>query len=35
MKNTQSKAEDIFGDIISADNFSQDQINKLNNFQLK
>ena len=35
MKNTQFKAEDISGDIISEDNFSQEQINKLNNFQPK
>ena len=35
MKNTQFKVEDIFGDIISKDNFSQEQITKLNNFLAK
>ena len=32
MKNTQFKVEDVFGDIISKDNFSQEQKTKLNNF---
>ena len=35
MKNTQFKVEDVFGDIISKDNFSQEQITKLNNFSAK
>ena len=30
MKNTQYKVEDVFGDVISKDNFSQEQITKLN-----
>ena len=32
LKNTSFKVEDVFGDIISKDNFSQEQITKLNNF---
>ena len=32
MKNTQFKVEDVFGDVIRKDNFSQEQIIKLNNF---
>ena len=32
MKNTQFKVEDVFGDVISKDNFSQEQITKLNIF---
>ena len=32
MKNTSFKVEDVFGDVISKDNFSQEQITKLNNF---
>ena len=32
MKNTQFKVEDVFGDVISKDNFSQEQITKLNKF---
>ena len=32
MKNTQFKVEDVFGDVISKDNFSQEQITKLNTF---
>ena len=32
MKNTQIQVEDVFGDDISKDNFSQEQKNKLNNF---
>ena len=35
MKNTQFKVEDIFGDVISKDNFSQEQITKLNDFVAK
>ena len=32
MKNTQFKVDDIFGDIISKDTISPEQITKLNNF---
>ena len=32
MKNTSFKVEGVFGDIISKDNFSQEQITKLNKF---
>ena len=35
MKNTQIKVEDVFGDVISKDNFSQQQINKLKIFLAK
>ena len=35
MKNTQFKVEDVFGDVISKSNFSQEQITKLNNFLAK
>ena len=35
MKNTQFKIEDIFGNVISKDNFSQEQITKLNSFLAK
>ena len=35
LKNTQSEVEDAFGDVISKDNFSQEQITKLNNFLAK
>ena len=35
MKNTQVKVEDVFGDVISKDNFSQEQITKINNFLAK
>ena len=35
MKNTQFKVEDVFGNVISKDNFSQEQITKLNNFLAK
>ena len=35
MKNTNFKVEDVFGDVISKDNFSQEQITKLNNFLAK
>ena len=32
MKNTSFRVEDVFGDVISKDNFSREQITKLNNF---
>ena len=32
MKNTQFKVEDVFGDVISKDNFSREQLTKPNNF---
>ena len=32
MKNTSLKVEDVFGDILSKDDFSQEQTTKLNNF---
>ena len=35
MKNTSFKVEDVFGDVISKDNFSQEQITKLNIFLAK
>ena len=35
MKNTQFRVRDVFGDVISKDNFSQEQITKLNNFLAK
>ena len=35
MKNTSFKVEEVFGDVISKDNFSQEQITKLNNFLAK
>ena len=35
MKNTNFKVQDVFGDVISKDNFSQEQITKLNNFLAK
>ena len=35
MKNTSFKNEDVFGDVISKDNFSQEQITKLKNFLAK
>ena len=35
MKNTSFKVGDVFGDVISKDNFSQEQITKLNNFLAK
>ena len=35
MKITSFKVEDVFGDVISKDNFSQEQITKLNNFLAK
>ena len=30
MKNTQFKVQDVFSDVIRQDNFSQEQITKLN-----
>ena len=35
MKNTSFIVEDVSGDVISKDNFSQEQITKLNNFLAK
>ena len=35
MKNTSFKVEDVFGDVLSKDNFSQKQITELNNFSAK
>ena len=35
MKNTSFKVEGIFGDIVSENNFSQEQITKHNNFLSK
>ena len=35
MKSTSFKEEDVFGDVISKDNFSQEQITKLNNILAK
>ena len=35
MKNTQFKFQDVFGNVISKDNFSQEQITKLNKFLAK
>ena len=35
MKNTSFKVEDVFSDVISKDNFSQEQKTKLNNFLAK
>ena len=35
MKNTQFKVEDVFGDVISKDCISPEQITKLNNFLAK
>ena len=35
MKNTNFKVADVFGDVISKDNFSQEQITKLNIFLAK
>ena len=35
MKNTQFKVVDVFGDVISKDTFSEEQITKLNNFLAK
>ena len=35
MKNTHFKVEEDFGDVISKDNFTPEQITKLNNFLAK
>ena len=35
MKNTQFKVEDVFGDVIGKDTFSQEQITKLKSFLAK
>ena len=35
MKNTQLKVDNVFGDVISEDNFSEEQITKLSNFVAK
>ena len=35
MKNTSFEVEDVFGDVISKDNFSQEQITKLKKFSAK
>ena len=35
MKNTSFKVEDVFGDVISKDNFSQEQTTKLNKSSAK
>ena len=35
MKNTSFRVEDVFGDVISKDNFSQEQMKKLINFSAK
>ena len=35
MKNTSFKVEDVFGDVKSKDNFSQEQVTKPNNFSTK
>ena len=35
MKNTSFKVEDVFGDVISKDNFSQERITKFNKFLAK
>ena len=35
MENTQFKVEDVFGDFTSNNNFSQEQIAKLNKFLAK
>ena len=35
MKNTSFKVEDVFGDVISKDKLSQEQITKPNNFLAK
>ena len=35
MKNTSFKVEDVFGDVISKDNFSQEKMTKINNFLAK
>ena len=35
MKNTSFRVEDVFGDVISKDSISPEQITKLNNFLAK
>ena len=35
MKNTTIRVEDVFGDVISKDSISPEQITKLNNFLAK
>ena len=35
MKNTQFRVQDVFGDVISKDNFSQEQITKFNDILAK
>ena len=35
MKNTSFRVEDVFGDVLSKDNFSQEKITKLNMFLAK
>ena len=35
MKNTSFKVEDVFGDVISKDDFSHEKITKLNTFSAK
>ena len=35
MKNTSFRVEDVFRDVMSEDNFSQEQITKLNNVLAK
>ena len=35
MKNTSFKVADVFGDVISKDNFRQEHINELNNILAK
>ena len=35
MKNTSFKVEDVFGDVINKDNFSQEQTTKLKKFLAK
>ena len=35
MKNTLFKVEDVFGDVISEDNFSEEEITELNKFLAK
>ena len=32
MENTQFKVEDVLGDVISKDNFNQEQITEMNTF---
>ena len=35
LKNTSFKVEDVFGDIIKKESFSQEQLTKVNNFLAK